>query len=147
MYREEEHTFNLPDYISLKSDFDFPLTPLHPLDSVYEKDECLKSLVLSDYNPPTPARRMAGDLLYLVVTFNEGKCCHITASTKGFFVNQYVFKFHILINALILGQRMKNSIQNPYQIACFRTQLLIFSKASANLSALHLISLLKCAQK
>nr|CDS27343.1 eukaryotic translation initiation [Hymenolepis microstoma] len=85
----EELSLKLPNYITVKQPpAEPPLIPLHPINESDAGINCLKQLVLSNYNPPTAARRMAGDLLYLVVTFPENKCCHITASTRGFFVNQ-----------------------------------------------------------
>ncbi|KAJ1914549.1 Intracellular distribution of mitochondria [Mycoemilia scoparia] len=50
--------------------------------------KCLKQLVLSGWNPVPRYRQLRGDLLYLLVTTLEGESYHITASTKGFFVNQ-----------------------------------------------------------
>lgn len=49
--------------------------------------QCLKSIALSGWNPVPHARRLQGDLLYLAVTTLENDNLHITASTKGFFVN------------------------------------------------------------
>ncbi|KAG0166155.1 Intracellular distribution of mitochondria [Apophysomyces sp. BC1034] len=49
--------------------------------------QCLKSLVLSGWNPVPHAQRLRGDLLYVAVTTLENETIHITASTKGFFVN------------------------------------------------------------
>ncbi|KAI9254747.1 clustered mitochondria-domain-containing protein [Helicostylum pulchrum] len=49
--------------------------------------ECIKSLTLSGWNPVPHRQKLKGDLLYLTVTTLEGEILHITASTKGFFVN------------------------------------------------------------
>ena len=49
---------------------------------------CLKQLTFSGWNPPNGKRKMHGDLLYLHVITNEDKRFHITASTRGFYVNQ-----------------------------------------------------------
>jgi protein TIF31 len=49
--------------------------------------ECIKSLALSGWNPVPHRQKLKGDLLYLVITTLEGEIIHITASTKGFFVN------------------------------------------------------------
>jgi protein TIF31 len=49
---------------------------------------CLKQLTFSGWNPPNGKRKMKGDLLYLHVITNEDKRFHITACTRGFFVNQ-----------------------------------------------------------
>ncbi|KAL7335666.1 Intracellular distribution of mitochondria [Mucor circinelloides] len=49
--------------------------------------ECIKSLALSGWNPVPHRQKLKGDLLYLAVTTLENEIIHITASTKGFFVN------------------------------------------------------------
>ncbi|KAI8359983.1 clustered mitochondria-domain-containing protein [Blakeslea trispora] len=49
--------------------------------------ECIKSLTLSGWNPVPHRQKLKGDLLYLAITTLEGETIHITASTKGFFVN------------------------------------------------------------
>jgi protein TIF31 len=49
---------------------------------------CLKQLTFSGWNAPNGKRKMKGDLLYLHVITNEDKRFHITACTRGFFVNQ-----------------------------------------------------------
>jgi protein TIF31 len=49
--------------------------------------ECIKSLALSGWNSVPHRQKLKGDLLYLAVTTLEGEIIHITASTKGFFVN------------------------------------------------------------
>lgn len=52
------------------------------------KIECLKALAFDEWNPPTRARRLCGDLGYLLVTTLEGRTYHITAHTHGFYVNK-----------------------------------------------------------
>ena len=49
---------------------------------------CLKILTTSAWNPPPGQRRMHGDLMYVFVVTLEDKRFHITASTRGFYVNQ-----------------------------------------------------------
>ena len=50
--------------------------------------EAVKSIMESGWSPPSAARRMHGDMLYLeVVTATEG-VLHITCTSKGFFVNR-----------------------------------------------------------
>lgn len=74
-----------------------PLLPLHPpppaassslSSSGANKLICLKVLTTSAWNPPPGARRLHGDLLYIFVVTLEEKRFHITASTRGFFINQ-----------------------------------------------------------
>jgi protein TIF31 len=68
-----------------------PLMPLHPplnAASTQNKLVCLKVLTTSGWNPPPGARRLHGDLLYIFVVTLEDKRFHITASSRGFFINQ-----------------------------------------------------------
>jgi protein TIF31 len=53
----------------------------HPLATV-------KSLLLSQWNPPPPHRRTQGDLLYITFTTLEGDLYHITGHIRGFFVSR-----------------------------------------------------------
>jgi len=66
-----------------------PLLPLHPTAREQPaKIQCLKVLSPSGWNPPPGHRKLHGDLLYLQVITLEDKHYHVTASTRGFFVNQ-----------------------------------------------------------
>ena len=47
----------------------------------------LKVLTASGWNPPPGSRKLKGDLMYLYVVTLEEKRIHITASTRGFYVN------------------------------------------------------------
>ncbi|XP_062583916.1 clustered mitochondria protein homolog isoform X1 [Saccostrea cucullata] len=76
-----------PDYIMPNSK-ERPLLPLHPGLKELKGPQCLKVLTYSGWNPPPGNRRMHGDLLYLYVLTLEDKKYHITASTRGFYVNQ-----------------------------------------------------------
>jgi len=65
-----------------------PLAPLHPTSKDQPiKLNCLKVLTPSGWNPPPGHRKLHGDLLYLQVVTMEDKHYHITASTRGFYVN------------------------------------------------------------
>lgn len=55
--------------------------------SIFPQKKALKVLTLSGWNPPPGPRKLRGDLLYLYVTTLEEKTYHITASSKGFYVN------------------------------------------------------------
>merc|ERR1719188_2243490 len=67
---------------------DLSVLPLHPLTKEQPaKLNCLKVLTPSGWNPPPGYRKLHGDLLYLQVVTMEDKHYHITASTRGFFVN------------------------------------------------------------
>ena len=48
----------------------------------------VKSLILSQWNPPPPHRRTQGDLLYISFTSLEGDLYHITGHIKGFYVSR-----------------------------------------------------------
>jgi protein TIF31 len=48
----------------------------------------VKSLILSQWNPPPPHRRTQGDLLYIQFTSLEGDLYHITGHIKGFYVSR-----------------------------------------------------------
>jgi protein TIF31 len=50
--------------------------------------ECVKSLTLSNFNPPPAHRLTRGDFAYIQLETLEGQVFHITASYDGFFVNQ-----------------------------------------------------------
>ncbi|KAG2213982.1 hypothetical protein INT47_001252 [Mucor saturninus] len=63
------------------------LSNIVPADFKRVAPECIKSLTLSGWNPVPHRQRLKGDLLYLAVSTLEGEIIHITASTKGFFVN------------------------------------------------------------
>lgn len=76
-----------PEFI-MPGNKDRPLLPLHPNIKDLKAPTCLKVLTYSGWNPPPGNRKMHGDLLYLYVLTLEEKKYHITASTKGFFVNQ-----------------------------------------------------------
>jgi len=67
---------------------DIPIMPLHPVAREQPtKLNCLKVLTPSGWNPPPGHRKLHGDLLYLQVVTMEDKHYHITASTRGFYVN------------------------------------------------------------
>lgn len=63
------------------------LSKLVPTEFQRVAPECIKSLALSGWNPVPHRQKLKGDLLYLAVSTLEGEIVHITASTKGFFVN------------------------------------------------------------
>ncbi|KAL8803530.1 MAG: hypothetical protein Q9182_003131 [Xanthomendoza sp. 2 TL-2023] len=48
----------------------------------------IKGLCVSSWNPPPPAFRQRGHLLYLQLTTNEGEQFQITSHVSGFFVNR-----------------------------------------------------------
>ncbi|ETN38080.1 uncharacterized protein HMPREF1541_07704 [Cyphellophora europaea CBS 101466] len=64
-----------------------------PLDAILPRTQdslpkTIKSLSVSQWNPPPHHLRQRGHLLYLQLTTNEGDQHHITASTSGFFVSK-----------------------------------------------------------
>lgn len=52
-----------------------------------DQSNCVNVLAMSLWNPPPGNRRLHGDLLYLYIVTLEGKTFNVTASPKGFFVN------------------------------------------------------------
>ncbi|XP_056586170.1 clustered mitochondria protein homolog isoform X2 [Triplophysa dalaica] len=64
------------------------LMPLQPQANSGKFTECLKVLTMSSWNPPPGNRKMHGDLMYLSVVTMEDRHFSVTASTRGFFVNQ-----------------------------------------------------------
>ncbi|CAM4670777.1 unnamed protein product [Leuciscus chuanchicus] len=64
------------------------LVPLQPHTDFGKSLECLKVLTMSSWNPPPGNRKMHGDLMYLNVVTMEDRHFSITASTRGFYVNQ-----------------------------------------------------------
>lgn len=50
--------------------------------------QCLKVLTMSGWNPPPGNRKMHGDLMYLYIVTVEDRHVSITASTRGFYLNQ-----------------------------------------------------------
>lgn len=76
-----------PDYVMPESK-ERPLLPLQPQLNVQKGPQCLKVLTASGWNPPPGTRKMHGDLMYLYVATLEDRRFHITACTRGFFVNQ-----------------------------------------------------------
>lgn len=59
------------------------LTLLQPM-------QCLKVLTMSGWNPPPGNRKMHGDLMYLFMVTVEERHVSVTASTRGFYLNQSV---------------------------------------------------------
>ncbi|CAM1301374.1 CLUH (predicted), partial [Pycnogonum litorale] len=76
-----------PDYI-MPGIKDRPVLPIHPGVSEQKGPQALKVLTTNGWNPPPAQRKMKGDLLYLYVVTLEDKRFHITACTRGFYVNQ-----------------------------------------------------------
>ncbi|XP_014288289.1 clustered mitochondria protein homolog isoform X1 [Halyomorpha halys] len=77
-----------PDYIMPNSKERPPLLPLQPMAKEQKGPQCIKVLTTSGWNPPPGYRKMHGDLMYLYVVTMEDKHHHITACTRGFFLNQ-----------------------------------------------------------
>jgi len=56
-------------------------------DASYKDPQCLKSLALSALNPAPAHRRLVGDLAYYDVVLCDDRRLCVTASVRGFFVN------------------------------------------------------------
>ncbi|KAJ3083536.1 Intracellular distribution of mitochondria [Quaeritorhiza haematococci] len=55
--------------------------------TVANQTQCVRSFVVSPWNPPPPPRRLAGDIMYIIVTTLEGDVLHITCSASGFYIS------------------------------------------------------------
>ncbi|XP_015911172.1 clustered mitochondria protein homolog isoform X2 [Parasteatoda tepidariorum] len=75
------------DYI-LPGSSELPLLPLQPYSKDLKITPAIKVLTISGWNPPPGIRKLRGDLLYLYVVTAEDKRLHLTASTRGFYINQ-----------------------------------------------------------
>ncbi|KAI4897571.1 hypothetical protein NFI96_020853, partial [Prochilodus magdalenae] len=78
---------NPPEYI-LPGTKECFLAPLQPQTENLKPTECLKVLATSSWNPPPGNRKMHGDLMYLNVVTMEDRHCSVTASARGFYLNQ-----------------------------------------------------------
>ncbi|XP_033247950.1 protein clueless isoform X1 [Drosophila miranda] len=76
-----------PDYVT-PGVFEPPLLPLHPNFKNAKGPQALKVLTTSAWNPPPGPRKLHGDLMYLYVITMEEKRYHISACSRGFFINQ-----------------------------------------------------------
>ncbi|MBN3292822.1 CLU protein, partial [Polypterus senegalus] len=76
-----------PEHI-LPGSKDRPLTPLQPQNKDLKPLQCLRVLTMSGWNPPPGNRKMHGDLMYLYVVTMEERNVSITASARGFYLNQ-----------------------------------------------------------
>ncbi|XP_075070594.1 clustered mitochondria protein homolog [Mixophyes fleayi] len=76
-----------PEYI-LPGSTERPLQPLQPISLDNKPPQCLKSLIMSGWNPPPGNRKMHGDLMYLTVVTMEDHHINITSSNRGFYINQ-----------------------------------------------------------
>ncbi|KAM9317995.1 clustered mitochondria protein homolog isoform 3-T4 [Pholidichthys leucotaenia] len=65
-----------------------PLVPLQPQNKDWKPMQCLKVLTMSGWNPPPGNRKMHGDLMYLYIITVEERHVSVTASTRGFYLNQ-----------------------------------------------------------
>ncbi|XP_051934664.1 clustered mitochondria protein homolog isoform X4 [Hippocampus zosterae] len=65
-----------------------PLIPLQPQNKDWKPMQCLKVLTMSGWNPPPGNRKMHGDLMYLYIVTVEERHVSVTASTRGFYLNQ-----------------------------------------------------------
>ncbi|XP_070761527.1 clustered mitochondria protein homolog [Enoplosus armatus] len=76
-----------PEHI-LPGSKDRPLVPLQPQNKDWKPMQCLKVLTMSGWNPPPGNRKMHGDLMYLYMVTVEERHVSVTASTRGFYLNQ-----------------------------------------------------------
>ncbi|KAE8295352.1 Clustered mitochondria protein-like protein [Larimichthys crocea] len=84
---------NSLSFLSIFTDGDLgdserPLVPLQPQNKDWKPMQCLKVLTMSGWNPPPGNRKMHGDLMYLYIVTVEERHVSLTASTRGFYLNQ-----------------------------------------------------------
>ncbi|XP_063222279.1 clustered mitochondria protein homolog isoform X4 [Bacillus rossius redtenbacheri] len=76
-----------PEYI-MPGNRERPLLPLQPQAKEQKGLHCVKVLTTSGWNPPPGHRKLHGDLMYMYVVTLEEKHYHVTACSRGFFLNQ-----------------------------------------------------------
>ncbi|XP_066148360.1 clustered mitochondria protein homolog isoform X2 [Euwallacea fornicatus] len=76
-----------PEFI-LPESKDRPLTVLQPQLKDQKAPLCVKVLTTSAWNPPPGYRKLHGDLMYLYVVTLEEKHYHVSACSRGFYINQ-----------------------------------------------------------
>lgn len=77
-----------PSDFIIPGSLDRPLLTLQPQSKEQKGPNCIKVLTTSGWNPPPGYRKLHGDLIYLYAVTLEDKRLHITACTRGFYVNQ-----------------------------------------------------------
>lgn len=84
----------------------------------------ISSITLSGWNPPPPARKMYGDLVYFeVVTANEGSF-HVTGVKSGFYINKSTYT-SFNPNPIPGKARMqKKKIRHVFLCVCMRDMFL-----------------------
>uniref|UniRef100_A0A182JQA8 Clustered mitochondria protein homolog n=1 Tax=Anopheles christyi TaxID=43041 RepID=A0A182JQA8_9DIPT len=85
--RQESVDCTPPDFI-MPGAKERPLLPLQPGTGKKGSPQPLKVLTTSAWNPPPGPRKLHGDLMYLYVVTMEDKRLHISACSRGFYVNQ-----------------------------------------------------------
>lgn len=85
--RQESVDCTPPDFI-MPGAKERPLLPLQPGSGKKGNPQPLKVLTTSAWNPPPGPRKLHGDLMYLYVVTMEDKRLHISACSRGFYVNQ-----------------------------------------------------------
>uniref|UniRef100_A0A182N3Y6 Clustered mitochondria protein homolog n=1 Tax=Anopheles dirus TaxID=7168 RepID=A0A182N3Y6_9DIPT len=85
--RQESVDCTPPDFI-MPGAKERPLLPLQPGSGRKGTPQPLKVLTTSAWNPPPGPRKLHGDLMYLYVVTMEDKRLHISACSRGFYVNQ-----------------------------------------------------------
>lgn len=76
-----------PEYIMPESK-ERPLLALQPQVKDQKVPQCVKVVTTSAWNPPPGHRKIHGDLMYLYVVTLEDKHYHISACSRGFYINQ-----------------------------------------------------------
>lgn len=85
---------------------------MNPFESLLQPMQCLKVLTMSGWNPPPGNRKMHGDLMYLYIVTVEERHVSVTASTRGFYLNQLVYNSMLLLQNLV--RTASSSIKNTW---------------------------------
>lgn len=84
--------------------------------------QCLKVLTMSGWNPPPGNRKMHGDLMYLYIVTVEERHVSVTASTRGFYLNQSVS--HAVLSFLKLWDKGIAAKKPPSRVLTFALSLI-----------------------
>lgn len=74
--------------------------------------QCLKVLTMSGWNPPPGNRKMHGDLMYLYIVTVEERHVSVTASTRGFYLNQLVIDSMLFLHKPLRAANANIKIKN-----------------------------------
>ncbi|XP_065893122.1 clustered mitochondria protein homolog isoform X2 [Dysidea avara] len=133
-----------PDYCLPSSDITDcrapPLSAFYPHGYHSKPPDCLKALYYNNHNPPSPQRKLKGDLLYLTVHTLEGQQFGITSCQSGFYVNKGSGDQHFDPNPAKLPHQSHHLIGVFNQISpLFKKYFAMLQKQTSKRHALELL--------